>query len=274
LELPKDITDLFSGCNIVSTKHLRRPEHLEVSLNILQTLYDFLNQETGGQIKLVTIFEEAHSLLSHKLTGNEKVLAQGVEKLIEDCTKEKGKYGCKFVFVTQSISDFRQSTKTVRDQVDCRFFLRSTDISEGKYIEHFLGKESMEMVKHFKPGESIILSPLVSGLKFFVRPPFSSIREPSDNEIRAINSRWKSVNPVPSKEPELTELEARAMEVINDYYWTHHEGIPVKILDQRLGLKRGRKRANLLGSLKEKGLIEITKILGRKGNPSLRIIPL
>jgi hypothetical protein len=249
-------------------------EHLEVALEILQTQYDFLNQETGGRIKLATIIEEAHSLLSHKLKGKEKSLAQAVEKLIEDCTREKGKYGGKFVFVTQSISDFRQSTRAVRDQVDCRFFLRSTDPTEGKYIEHYLGKEFVEMIKNFKPGDSIIFSPMVSGVKFFVRPPFSSLSEPSDDEVRAINCKWKSLHSVPRKELKLTELEARAMEVIKRHYGTHHEGIFAKALDQKLGLKRGRKRRGLLDSLKEKGLIEITRIPDGKGNPSLRIIPL
>jgi len=271
-ELPKDLTELFSGCNIVSTKHLSRIEHLEVTLNILQTLYDFLNQETGGQIKLATIFEEAHSFLSHKLKGKEKILAQGVEKLIEDCTREKGKYGGKFVFVTQSISDFRQSTRAVRDQVDCRFFLRSTDLTEGKYIEHYLGKEFAEMVKNFQPGESIIFSPMVSGVKFFVRPPFSSLREPSDDEIRAINCRWQSAHYAPRRKAELSNLEDRALNLIKESQRSGKTILATE-LDKKLRISGGT-RQRLIDGMADKGLIEKVTIKRGAYRPSLGLISL
>jgi hypothetical protein len=62
------------------------------------------------------------------------------------------------------------------------------------------------------------------------------------------------------------------MEVIKRHYRIHHVGIFAKELDQKLGLKRGRKRTGLLDSLEEKGLIKITRIPDGKGNPSLMII--
>ncbi|UCF82167.1 MAG: hypothetical protein JSV50_13280, partial [Desulfobacteraceae bacterium] len=122
-------------------------------------------------------------------------------------------------------------------------------------------------------GQAILEDSNRNILKFYVRPPFSEIHTPSDDEIREINKRYQSKDSTPTDEP-LTDMEAEALSVIREHYRIYHEPILATELDKKLKLKRGRKRQTLLNQMLEKGLIEKVTVPGGRGNPLLRIIPL
>ena len=133
-------------------------------------------------------------------------------------------------------------------------------------------------MKNLKTGEAILHCPDLPGIKYFVRAPFSSVRELNDDEIRKINGGYRSGNTVPDNdavrrmlEVRLTEKEERALKIIRDHYERH--GVPIKATELEKIMKvRGGTRQRLLERLVETKLIKRVELEGR-GNP-LGLIPL
>jgi predicted transcriptional regulator len=164
--------------------------------------------------------------------------------------------------------------------VGTRFFLRATDRAEREYIEQYVSREAAEAVKTLRQGEAIIHSSTISGVRFFVRAPFSKVSEVTDEEIAQINKAHQSKSTTTGNDvirdlykPRLTDRETQALKVIKDHYEKNNAPILAAALQAILGIQGGT-RQRLLKQMMEKKLIKKVTLCGKRGRPSHGIVPL
>lgn len=205
-------------------------------------------------------------------------ISKEVRSLITRIAREKAKYGVSLLFISQSLSDFRTDAKIVREMVNTRFFLRATDRAEHEYIEKYVSNEAVEIVKNLKQGEAFLHSPAIPGVKFFVRAPFSSVKEPSNEEIKRINGRHEMKHTLSNEtvkqmfEPKLTERESRALKIIKEYHELEGGAIFTSEIGRRLKIQGG-SRKRLLDKLVERNLVKKVEIKMERGRPAHAFIP-
>jgi predicted transcriptional regulator len=271
LELPENPESLLKGCSVVILKDLNDTERCITTKQILEAVYYSLTKESK-KIELMIVLEEASVFLPQQVSSDAKDQAKEARTYITRITREKGKYGCIFVFITQSLSDFKgPDAHVVRGQVGIRLFLRATDRTEHEYIENYVSKDAVEVVKNLKRGEAFLYNSDIPGVKFYVRPPFSAVREPTDEEIREVNRKHQGMLPTNDTirriyEPKLTEKEAQALSVIREYFRKNNRPILAKELAQRLKIQGGT-RQRLLENLLEKKLVKKVEIPVDRGRP-------
>jgi hypothetical protein len=251
---PIELSDGLEGCNVVSMKGMTESERLKAAKTALQKVYDSMDRETDD-VKLMVFLEEAHLFLDDEVSN----LAMGIGR-------EKAKYGVVLVPITQSLTDFRMKFKIIRELVTVRGFLRATDRAEHEYIERYVSKEAVEVIKNLKQGEAVIHSPDFPWTKFYVRPPFSSVREPSDEEIQEIR-RCKM-----ETQTGLSEKEEQALRIIKDYHKFNDGAILASAIASKMKLS-GRSRTNIFNSLVKKRLIRKVRIKLERGRPADGFIP-
>jgi hypothetical protein len=244
----------FHDCNIVSMKGMTETERLRVARTSLQRVYDSMDRETDG-VKLMVFLEEAHLLVEGE-----------VSDLIVKIAREKAKYGVVLVIITQSVSDFRMKSKIVREMVTLRFFLRATDRAEHEYIERYVSKEAVEVVKNLRQGEAVASNPDFPWTRVYVRPPFSSVREPSLEEIQKFR-RCKM-----ETQTGLSEKEEQALRIIRDYHRWNEGAILASAIASKMKLS-GRARTRIFNSLEQKGLVKRVRIKMDRGRPADGFIP-
>jgi hypothetical protein len=191
LALPEDPKELFTGCSVICLKGLTDSESCTVARDILQAIYDSFDRESD-RVELLVVLEEASTFLPGDVSKEAKEVAKEVRSLISRIAREKAKYGCVFLIITQSQSDFKDDAKIVREMVGARFFLRATDRAEHDYIEQYVSREAAEIIKKLRAGEAFVHSATVAGAKCYVRAPFSAVSEMSNREIEQINQRQQS----------------------------------------------------------------------------------
>jgi len=49
--------------------------------------------------------------------------------------------------ISQSLSDFKEEAKIVREMINSKFFLRASDKAELEYIQDYVSKEATEILK-------------------------------------------------------------------------------------------------------------------------------
>ncbi|NIO03985.1 MAG: hypothetical protein GTN74_05040 [Proteobacteria bacterium] len=278
-DLPRDLESLFTGCSVICLKDLCDSERCQVARNIFQAIYDSLNRE-ANRIELMVVIEETSVFLPENVNREAKEIAKEVKTLMTRIAREKAKYGCVFMIITQSLSDFRADAKVVREMIGTRFFLRAMDRAEHEYIEQYLSREAVELAKNLKEGEAIIHSPSISGVKFYVRAPFSAVSEVTDAEIVQINKRCQ-VEYAPQGNdiirhmygPGMNQKENQVLSLVREYYDKYGVPILAAELGRRLGL-RGGSRQRLLDQLVEKNLVKKVRLGTKRGRPSDAILPL
>lgn len=279
LDLPRDLGSLFTGCSVICLKDLADSERCQVARDILQAVYNSLNRESN-KVELLVVMEEASVFLPENVNREAKDIAKEVKTLITRIAREKAKYGCVFVLITQSLSDFRADAKIVREMIGTRFFLRATDPAEHEYIEQYVSKQAVEMAKNLKEGEAIIQSSTISGVKFYVRAPFSAVCEVTDEEIGQINERRQGeYTPTDNEiirrtyERELSEKEKQVLSLIKEHYETYNAPILAAELGRRMNMEGG-SRQRLVDHMVEKKLVKKVIVGGKRGRPSHGIVPL
>jgi hypothetical protein len=291
LELPGNFERFLKGCSIVNLMYCSDEERCRIARDILQTVYQAIDRETDKVILLI-VLEEAHTFLPGNVTGKAKEIAKEVRILINRIAREKAKYGCNFVMISQSLSDFKGEAKIVREMINSRFFLRASDKVELEYIENYVSKEAKEIVKNLKQGEVLVHGYALSassGIKVYVRPPFSHVGELSDYDLRKAvynpgeqaqhqSNDFSDECTEPSNRlhyaDDLPEREQNALELIVEYYNSHHEPITSINLGNKMGLQGG-SRQRIIDSLIRKGLVKTVRIANiGKGRPMQGIVPL
>jgi uncharacterized membrane protein len=164
--------------------------------------------------------------------------------------------------------------------IGARCFLRASDTAEHGYIEDYVSRGAVETVKNLKRGEALLHSSEIPGVKFYVRAPFSMVKEPSPEQIGRINRRHEMRHATLNNEAiirmfdqGLNEHEARALALIRNYHEAHDGAILAGEIERQLGFSTGT-RQRTLTSLVEKKLVKKMKIRGMKGRPSDGFIPL
>ena len=290
LELPENLNGLLGGCAVINLKYCDDEERCQIALNILKTVYRSLDRETDKMIFLI-VMEEAHTFLPGNVIGGAKETAKEVRVLINRIAREKAKYGCNFLLISQSLSDFKGEAKIVREMINSRFFLRASDKAELEYISDYVSKEATEIVKNLKQGEALVHGYAISassGAKVYVRPPFSHVGELSVLELKEIvksnetDTYFQQGNSLQdpaesfesSSDLPLTEREKMALRIIKEHYEKHNRAITAIELGNRLGLQGG-SRQRIIDNLVQKKLVKTTKIpnVGR-GRPIQGITPL
>ena len=236
----------FQGCNIISMKGMTESERLKTARAALQKVYDSMNRETD-RVEMMVFLEEAHLLVDGE-----------VGDLIVRIAREKAKYGVVLVIITQSVSDFRMRSKIVREMVTLRFFLRATDRAEHEYIGRYESGEVVEVVKNLRQGEAVVSDPDFPWVKVYVRPPFSSVKEPRRCKMEIQTG--------------LSEKEEQALRIIRDYHKWNEGAILASAIASKMKLS-GRARTQIFNSLVEKNLVKRVKIKLERGRPADGFIP-
>ena len=260
LEVPRNMEDLLEGCSVITFKHTSEETRFEVSKKILQAVYDSMDEESEEMHTLI-VLEEAHKFLraSKEVHQDAKIVA----KLIDDLARESRKYGIYLLILTQSLSDLRHSEKTVRENINTRFFMRASDRAEHEYIESYVSRNAVETVKNLKNGEALLHSPdLVPTSKIFVRPPFSHVGELTDKEIRELQFKE-----IPSQNQNIEEIEIKALQIIHDFLTENARPIIQSELMEKLNITSARKKKQLIDRLEFKGLIKAKTLTRMRGKP-------
>jgi hypothetical protein len=289
LEVPENLRSLLKDCSVICLKYCDDEERCQIALNILKTIYTSLEKETDNMTYLV-VMEEAHNFLPGNVMGKAKDVAKEVRILINRIAREKAKYGCNFLLISQSLSDFKGEAKIVREMINSRFFLRASDKAELEYIEDYVSKEAKEIVKNLKQGEALIHGYAVSapsGIKVFVRPPFSHVGELSDAELKSLIGNC-AAQPIAQQQSDvdtnnedphwnfnnnLTEREQRALKTVKDYYGKYKKPITAIELGNKIGLQGGSRQRIIEALVRKRFIKTITISDGEKGRPSQGIIP-
>jgi hypothetical protein len=187
-DLPENLNDLLKKNSVISFRRCNDLERCRITRNILKTVYDSLQRESD-KLQILIVLEEAHLFSQSGVLGEAKEAAQEVGIYIKRIAREKAKFGCNLQFISQSLSDFKRDEKIVREMVNSRFFLRATDNAELEYIENYVSREARDIVKNLGQGEALVHGYAISassGVKVFVRPPFSHVGELSEAELKEI----------------------------------------------------------------------------------------
>lgn len=288
--MPEDLGNLLHKNSIISFRYCTDLERCRITSGILKKIYNSLERESE-KLKVMIVFEEAHLFTQSGVIGEAKEAAQEVGIIINRIAREKAKFGCIILIISQSLSDFKREAKNVREMINTRMFLRATDNAEFEYIENYVSKEAKEIVKNLKQGEALVHGyaiPNPSGVKVYVRPPFSHVGELSDLELKEIvqsnepDTYFQQGNSLQdpaesyegSSDLPLTEREKAALRIIQEHYEKHNRAITAIELGNRMGLQGG-SRQRIIDNLVQKKLVKTTKIpnVGR-GRPIQGITPL
>jgi hypothetical protein len=183
LELPRDPRELVRRSSVISTKGLDDFERCRIARDVLQVVYDH-TMDQSDQMRILVVLEEAHNLLPSNVAGGKaEEMAKEVRNLILRTAREKNKYGCNQMVISQSLADFRGDARVVREMINLRIFARATDRAELEFVEHYISKDAVEVVKNLQVGEVLVHGASVPTTKVLVRPPLSEVRELPDHEI-------------------------------------------------------------------------------------------
>ncbi|OGR46938.1 MAG: hypothetical protein A2021_03760 [Elusimicrobia bacterium GWF2_52_66] len=288
MPLPDDLRDLMVGYSAVTFKDLAtRSEDPDLARctyvrDILQMINNELSVETTD-VALSLVIEEAHSCLPGGVRSPEaKAMAGEVLTLITRIAREKCKYGLSMTLISQSLCDYKGAGgRSVRDMVGARFLLKSTDKAELEYVAGFSTKAAAETVKTLNVGEALIIAPGIPGIKTYIRPPLSSVRELSDEEIRAVNQGFGMAlraNPQSTAniiyKTDRSPAEEGVLTAAREYLKLHGRAISIPELRQHTGLNGGAWQ-RVLCTMKAKSLVKTVPLPHTgHGRPALGVIAL
>lgn len=284
-QLSQNLSDLADGVSVVTLKGLYDEERCEIARDVLSDIYMSTDQETE-QLKTLMVIEEAHTFLPGNVDPSAKEVAKECEKRIERISREARKYGLNLLVVSQSLSDFKRSSKTVREMMNSKFFMRATDRSEINYVEDYVSKEAAGWVRNLDVGEVLVNSPGVGPAKVFIRPPFSEVGELSDSEIEeAVGAQEEKFEGVDKGDflakvsavkegevkakpetPNLSEEEEKLIQVAKKHLEEEDEPIHLTKAAEKAEIYSMGRLSELVEDLEERGVIE-TKKLKKRGNP-------
>jgi len=287
LALPEDLRELLTGFSVVTLKDILLtgddPDLAACTYvrDILQAVYDGLAAETQD-IALSLYLEEAHIFLPAGVRSPAaKEMAGQVLRLLIRIAREKVKYGAAVTLVTQSLGDYRGAGRVVRDMVNYRFFLRSTDKAELEYIESITSREGGGIVKNLNAGEALVSAPGIPGIRTYIRPPLSAVRELSDEEIQGVNQGFGLAQRAAPEvaagiiyKTDRSPVEEAVLSAARDYLKMYARPISLPELRQQTGLKGGAWQ-RLLDSMKGKNLVKTVPLPHTgHGRPPLGVIAL
>jgi len=276
----RNVESMMQGCLVISVKGLSDKEACEVAKLVLEASYHLADKETERLERLVVI-EEAHAFLPGHVDPSAKEEAQEVRRLIDRISREKRKYGLNLLLITQSISDFKDDARIVREMCNTKFFMRATDKSELEYVTSYISQDAAETVKWLKDGEVLLKNPNFEPIRVCVRPPFSHVGELSEEELAAKEGFERAREEFLArmrralKECEsLSEKEEEFLLLAKKLYAEKKEPIAIIELAESLGLEGGT-RQRIVEELEKKGLIKVVELPSeRRGRPRKGIIPL
>ena len=137
-----------------------------------------------------------------------------IEHLIE-IGRESRKWGVVLMLITQSLSDFKNEAKIIREITTSRIFMRAIDKAEHEYIKNFVSADAVDIVKGLSIGEALITTPHIPPIKVRIRPPFCNSTKPTPEQIRQIQRR--SEPPIEVKTGKLRDDEMDALQYLRKY---------------------------------------------------------
>jgi hypothetical protein len=267
LPMPDDLNLLFEHNSVVTVKDLSEAKRCVILAHVLRAVYESFNEETDD-VKLVLVIEESHTFLPKKVGKNAKDEAKEVERLIEKVVREKAKYGVVVILVTQSQGDFSNDARAVRDQIATRLIHRSADIRENEYLSIYGLKDNLKTIRKLRNGEVFIVNynHYHNGIRTFIRPPFSAVREVSDEEITMINGTLETMEKVINSKIQTGDKEAKILELVKTHWDEHHDAIFADEIQRRLKLSTGT-RQRILDRMSKKGQIKKVSVNIGQGRP-------
>jgi hypothetical protein len=271
VELPDDIGDLLEASSVVSMKDLDDTDRCQIARDILHAVYNQRGEETE-QLRLLVVIEEAHSFLSGNVASREAgETAAEIGMLVKRLAREKVKYGCSLLLVSQSLADFRGEGRIVREMCNSRFFMRATDRAEHEFIENYVSRDAVEIVKNLRPGEALVHSQTTPATRVRIRPPLSDVREPTDQELASIGYRRPA--PADQHAPALTDQERIALQHIKEHFQRTRQPMLAQEFTKRMHVGCS-SRQKLIDGLESKGLIRtVTLEPDGPGRPSQGLVP-
>jgi hypothetical protein len=273
LPLPDNLDEIFDHNSVVTVKEHTEKGRCAILTQILKAVCDSFNYETDD-VRLVLVIEETHTFLQKKVGKNAKEEAKEVERLIEKIVREKAKYGVVVILVTQSQGDLSHEARAVRDQITTRSVHRSSDIREKEYLSNYGLKDDLDNIRKLRSGEALIVNydHFREAVKVFVRPPFSTVREVTDEEIRSINgtreTQQKVIKPILQNDDKENEI----LDLVKAYWNEHHDVIFADEIQRQLKLSTGT-RQRTLDRMFKKGLIKRVSVKIGRGRPKIGIKP-
>ncbi|MBI1973981.1 ATP-binding protein [Candidatus Micrarchaeota archaeon] len=264
---------------VLNLKGLLDSERLQAVKPVLEAVYHSMTTETTN-LKLLLVMEEAHSLLSGNVATDAKDMARQVQTLLVRIARERVKHGVSLLLCSQGLVDFGREARIVREMVNSRFFLRSTDSAELTYVEQYAGRGAAETVKELRPGEALIHGLDFPTLTVAIRPPFSHVGEvhvagsPTGSGKTAVQT-WLAKARPQRPERSLSDLETVALELVVAHY--RKQGTPMATIElvEALGLRSGKVRQQLVTALIERGLVKVTRLPSSgRGQGRQGLIPL
>lgn len=285
-ELPGNLKGLVKGCSVVSLMYCDDYERCRIVRDVLTAVYKSLEREAEN-LRCLLVLEEAHLFMPGNVMGKAKEISKEVRVLINRIAREKAKYGCNFLFITQSLSDFKGEAKIIREMINSRFFLRASDRVELEYIENYVSREAKDLVRNLKQGEALVHSyalSTTSGVKVYVRPPFSQVGEFTEKELNDYmgrrpgrvkqQSKYFDQTETNMKTDGLTQREEKALRIVLEYYERNKKPITAILLGNKMGVQGG-SRQRIIDGLIHKGTIKTIKIPNTgKGRPIQGLVPL
>ena len=269
LDLPQDTDDLLKENAVVVLKHLSDLERCILARDILEAIYRNLTEESE-ELRLLLVLEECHALLPGNVAREAVEAAKDVRNLIERIAREKVKYGGCILVISQSLADFKGDARVVRDNCNTRVFMKTSDKTEQEYIERYASRETAEVVKNLRTGEAVVHGLGSPPAKVKIRPPFSAVRELTDEEI--VSAMRNCQGREPRACAGLTAQEESILEVVKQFHERLKQPIPAKEIEKKLGIVGG-SRQRAISNLESKGLIRTVNLRTGRGRPSKGLLP-
>jgi hypothetical protein len=250
LDLPDDLSELFTGASMVSLETLSTSETEKFVTNLFGELY-----ETRDRARDLFVFlDEAHKLSEGKPA-----------EAIQDVIREMRKFNIHVVLSTQSPMDFTRGQKQVRENLTGKFFLA------GEYTDYASKFQLHNEITSLSTGQAIYHHRDVDPFKFQVRTPLSKVEELEDHSLLEEldemyqhgtnldfkgkrNSGTITLEEDEEESTDLTDDEAELLDFIQEYVETENQA-PSESNCHREGPFSNTKNKPLLENLVEKGLV-------------------
>jgi predicted transcriptional regulator len=136
-------------------------------------------------------------------------------------------------------------------------------------------KENLDTIRKLRKGEALIVNydHFRDGIRTFIRPPLSAVREVSDEEIRMINGTQETLEKVIKSKIQTGDKEAEILELVKTHWDEHHDVIFADEIQRQLKLSTGA-RQRILDRMVKKGQIKKVSVNIGQGRPRTGIKPL
>lgn len=266
--LPSQVAHLLNPDKpaVISFKGMGPKDRCHLFSDLMEDIFVYHEGREWEKLRTLVIIEEAQLFSRSGVRsdrGEVKEAAGRSEGIIDQFGREARKYGLNLLLLSQTITDFSYSAKTIRQNTNVKLFLRGSD-TEIKYASDYLPEP--QRLPKLATGEVMAYHPDYQTVRVKVRPPFSKVIELPDENIK----RHLTPQGTGGKEP--VGLEKEVLEAAISFYQENQDYPTLTQMANSLGMSVGASIKEAIDGLQDKELIK-TENLKARGNPRV-IIPL